>query len=58
VQPAAATRKFCDSPAGVMEQETAFFTALEHSTTVETVSTGVTLRDADGATQLTLAAPG
>jgi heat shock protein HslJ len=58
VQPAAATRKFCEAPDGVMEQESAFLAALERSTSVETVSSGVTLRDADGSTQLTLARPG
>ena len=58
VQPAAATRKFCGTPDGVMEQETAFFQALERSTSVETVSNGVTLRDATGAIQLTLGRPG
>jgi hypothetical protein len=41
-----------------MEQESAFLAALERSTSVETVSSGVTLRDADGSTQLTLARPG
>jgi len=58
VQPAAATRKFCETPDGVMEQETSFFKALERSTRVETVANGITLRDAGGATQLTLALPG
>jgi heat shock protein HslJ len=55
VKPAASTRKLCESPAGVMEQEPAFLHALERSVSVEADGGGVTLRDADGATQLTLA---
>ncbi len=55
VDHAAATQMFCDSPAGVMDQETAFLNALAASTVVETSASGVTLRDASGATQLTLA---
>lgn len=58
IGPTVVTRKLCDTPAGVMEQEAAFLTALEHSTTVDTASGGVTLHDAGGATRLTLAQPG
>lgn len=54
VKPPASTRMFCDSPAGVMEQETAFLHALAKSVAVEADANGVTLRDASGATQLTL----
>ncbi len=55
VSPPASTRKLCGSPDGVMGQETAFLRALEASTTVEAEASGMTLRDASGATQLTLA---
>jgi heat shock protein HslJ len=58
VGPAAATRKLCDSPDGVMDQEAAFLKALEASVSVESDSHGMTLRDASGATQLTLGRPG
>jgi heat shock protein HslJ len=54
----AATRKLCSAPAGVMEQETAFLHALQSSTQVELSPHGVTLRDATGATQVTLAEAG
>jgi heat shock protein HslJ len=58
IQPAASTRMHCESPAGVMEQESAFLAALEHSTKVGISSHGVTLRDSNGAIQVTLAEPG
>lgn len=54
----AATRKFCDQPAGVMEQEAAFLAALEHSATVEPDAHGIILRGANGEIQLSLARPG
>lgn len=58
VGPPIATRVFCADPEGVMEQEAAFLKALESSTTIEAASGGFTLRDATGATQLTLSKPG
>ncbi len=57
VDPVASTSMACNSPAGVMEQETAFLMALERSTTVEAAATGYTLRDSSGSIQLTLSEP-
>ncbi len=53
VGPVATTRKACEQ--AVMDQETAFLTALQTPTTVETSGPNVTLRDASGAMQVTLA---
>lgn len=50
----AATRMFCDTPSGVMDQEAAFLHALEASTSVEAGAQGVVLRDAAGDTQVTM----
>ena len=58
VKPPAATRMFCESLPGVMDQEAAFLHALERSTTVEADAHGVVLRDAGGDTQLTLTQAG
>ena len=58
VGPAVVTRKLCDTPVGVMQQEAVFLKALENSTVVEAASHGITLRDAGGAIQLTLGEPG
>ncbi len=55
IDPPAATRKLCSTPAGVMQQETAYLKALETVTQVEVSAGGITLRDANGATQVTLA---
>lgn len=53
VGPLATTMKACDQP--IMDQETQFLTALQTPSTVETSGATVTLRDADGAMQVTLA---
>ncbi len=53
VGPLATTRKACEQ--SIMDQETAFLTALQTPTTVETSGPTVTLRDASGATQVVLA---
>ena len=58
IGPAVVTRKLCETPAGVMQQEAAFVQALENSTTVEAAPHGITLRDSAGAIQVTLGAPG
>ena len=58
IGPAVVTRKLCETPAGVMQQEAAFLQALENSTTVEAAPHGITLRDSAGAIQVTLGAPG
>ncbi len=58
VTPPASTRKLCDQPAGVMEQEAAFLAALENSAKVEPSSNGVILRGANGEIQVTLGLPG
>lgn len=50
--PAAATRKMCPD-AKVMEQEQAFFNALPNSTTASVDGGRLTLRDANGAMQVT-----
>lgn len=50
--PAALTRKMCPDPK-VMEQETAFVRALEASTTSAVEGNRLTLRDANGAMQVT-----
>jgi heat shock protein HslJ len=52
VGPLATTMMACDQP--VMDQETAFLTALQTPTSVETSGATVTLRDASGATQVVL----
>lgn len=52
IGPVATTRMFCAEPEGVMEQEGAYVAALEKSTTYEPVGTNLTLRDAQGATQI------
>jgi len=53
VGPLASTMKACDE--AIMTQETQFLTALQTPATVETTGGTVTLRDASGATQVTLA---
>ncbi len=53
VGPLVSTKKACDQP--LMDQETQFLTALQTPTTVETSGATVTLRAADGATQVVLA---
>lgn len=53
IGPLATTRKACEQP--VMDQETAFLTALQTPATVEQNGGIVTLRNAAGATQVTLA---
>ena len=53
--PAAATRKMCASPAGVMEQEQQFLKALETVTTARREGDGLELRTASGALAVRLA---
>jgi heat shock protein HslJ len=53
VGPLASTKKACDQ--AVMDQETQFLTALQTPTTVEPSGATITLRAADGATQVVLA---
>lgn len=53
IGPLASTRMACAQP--VMDQEAAFLTALQAATTVEPSGANVTLRDAGGALQVTLA---
>lgn len=52
VGPLASTRMFCESPAGVMEQEQQFMTALQNAATFEISGDTLTIRDAEGATQV------
>jgi heat shock protein HslJ len=53
--PAAATRRMCVEPKGVMEQEAAFLKALETATTARFEADRLELRTADGAMAATLA---
>jgi len=53
IGPLASTRMACAQD--IMDQETAFLTALQASTTVEQSGANVTLRDGSGAIQVTLA---
>jgi heat shock protein HslJ len=57
IGPLAATEVFCEDPEGVMEQEQAFLAAMENVVVYELEDDRLTLRDADGATQVTLVAP-
>ena len=52
VGPLVSTKKACDQ--ALMDQESQFLTAMETPTTVETSGGTVTLRAADGATQVVL----
>jgi len=52
VGPLASTRMFCESPAGVMDQETQFLTALQNAATYEISGDTLTIRDAGGAMQV------
>ncbi len=49
IGPAAATRKFCASPEGVMEQETQYLAALETAATYRIDGAKMEMRTADGA---------
>lgn len=48
IGPIASTQMFCDQPEGVMDQETALFTALEESKQVQVAGDTLTLLRADG----------
>jgi heat shock protein HslJ len=48
IGPAASTRKMCGEPQGVMEQETAYLTAISQSAKYELSGKTLTLRAADG----------
>lgn len=49
IGPLASTRMFCNDPAGVMDQETQFLTALQSAATYKIEGTRLELRTADGA---------
>ena len=51
IGPLASTRMACDQ--ALMDQETAFLTALQTPGTVEQSGANVSIRDANGATQVT-----
>ena len=55
IGPAAATKRFCQQPAGAMEQETQFLAALGMVATVRFEGDRARLQTADGATAITLA---
>jgi heat shock protein HslJ len=57
IGPLATTRMACPQPEGVEAQEAAYLAALEKSTTYELVGTNLTLRDAQGATQVEFIKP-
>lgn len=52
VEPLASTRMFCESPAGVMDQEALYQTALQNAATYDISGNTLTIRDADGAMQV------
>jgi heat shock protein HslJ len=52
VSPIASTQAFCSSPRGIMQQEAAYFTALQQATRVDAASDALSLRAANGATLL------
>ncbi len=52
IGPAAATRKFCAEPEGIMEQEQQFLAALEKGHTFQVGPESLELRDEDGALQV------
>ena len=52
VGPLASTMMACDKPAGVMEQEQQYLTALQNAATFEIAGDTLTIRDADGAMQV------
>lgn len=55
IGPLASTAMACETPAGVMEQEAAFVTALESATALQRQVTSLTLRTADDTIAVTLA---
>ncbi|MBK8462154.1 MAG: META domain-containing protein [Nigerium sp.] len=55
VGPLVSTMMACDTPTGVMEQETAFLKALESATAIQREVASLTLRTADDTIALTLA---
>lgn len=60
IGPLASTRMLCSEPAGIMEQEAQYLTALQNSATYEIVNGALTIRDTAGAMQVvanTAAAP-
>jgi heat shock protein HslJ len=52
VGPLISTRIFCETPAGVMDQEAQYLTALQNSATYEISGSTLTIRDAAGAMQV------
>ena len=56
VGPLARTRMFCDTPAGVMEQEQQYLAALQNAAAFEIAGDTLTIRDASGAMQVVAAA--
>jgi heat shock protein HslJ len=49
IGPAASTRKMCDTPEGVMDQEYAYLSAIQNAATYKIAGTKMEMRDADGA---------
>lgn len=49
----ATTRMFCNDPAGIMDQEAQFTTALSNAATYSIDGSTLTIRDAEGSTQIT-----
>jgi len=56
VGPLAGTRMFCDTPAGVMEQEQQYLAALQNAAAFEIAGDTLTIRDKSGAIQVVAAA--
>jgi heat shock protein HslJ len=53
IGPLTYTQLACDTPEGVMQQESAFFTALQTAATYEVVDDQLTVKDDSGATAIT-----
>lgn len=52
VGPLAGTRMFCDKPAGVMDQEKQYLTALQNAAAFDIAGDTLTIRDGGGAMQV------
>ena len=58
IGPAAATRKFCNEPEGIMDQEQQYFEALGRARTFSLTPEKLELRDEDGSLQVGFRAAG
>jgi polar amino acid transport system substrate-binding protein len=58
IGPLSATQSICGAPEGIMQQEEAYFSALESAATFEMEGDQLTIRNASGATAVTAFKPG